>query len=177
MADELTFTEAKLEAGWLMVKPTREDMGKAMAIVRNMQQKLYVLTIKAFRKKRSLDANAYAWVLIGKLADAMRLHPTVVYKNAIQNIGGNYEVIPIREEAVEKFREVWEKQGLGWPCVDMGKSKIPGYINLRAYYGSSTYDTRQMSQLIDALIQDCKALDIETLSEEKLSAMMEGWDA
>lgn len=177
MAEELTFTEAKLEAGWLMVKPTREDMGKAMAIVRKLKPKAYDLTVKEHRKKRSLDANAYAWVLIGKLADTMRMPPTDVYKNAIQNIGGNYEVIPIRDEAVEKFKEVWEKQGLGWPCVDMGPSKIPSYRNLRAYYGSSTYDTRQMSLLIDALIQDCKALDIETLSDEKLSAMMEGWNA
>lgn len=177
MADGFTFTEAKLEAGWLMVKPIREEMGKAMAIVRKLKPKTYDLTVKEHRKKRSLDANAYAWVLIGKLADAMRIPPTVVYNNAIQNIGGNYEVIPIREEAVDKFKEVWTKQGLGWPCVDMGPSKIQGYRNLRAYYGSSTYDTRQMSILIDALIQDCKALDIETLSEEKLSAMMEGWDA
>ena len=177
MADELTFTEAKLEGGWLMVRPTREDMGKAMAIVRKMKPKAYDLTVKEHRKKRSLDANAYAWVLIGKLADAMRVTPTEVYTNAIQNIGGNYEVIPIREEAVEKFTEIWKKQGLGWPCVDMGPSKIAGYRNLRAYYGSSTYDTRQMSMLIDSLIQDCKALDIETLSEERLSAMMEGWNA
>lgn len=177
MAEELTFTEAKLEAGWLMVKPIREDMGKAMAIVRKMKPKAYDLTVKEHRKKRSLDSNAYAWTLIGKLAEVMRITPTEVYVNAIKNIGGNYEVIPIREEAVDKFKEVWEKQGLGWPCVDMGLSKIAGYRNLRAYYGSSTYDTRQMSLLIDALIQDCKALDIETLSEEKLSAMMEGWDA
>lgn len=177
MAEGFTFTEAKLEAGWLMVKPIREEMGKAMAIVRKLKPKAYDLTVKEHRKKRSLDANAYAWVLIGKLADAMRIPPTVVYNNAIQNIGGNYEVIPIREEAVDKFKEVWTKQGLGWPCVDMGPSKIQGYRNLRAYYGSSTYDTRQMSILIDALIQDCKAMDIETLSEEKLSAMMEGWDA
>ena len=177
MAEELTFTEAKLEAGWLMIKPTREDMGRAMAIVRKMKPKAYDLTVKEHKKKRSLDANAYAWVLIGKLADAMRLMPTEVYTNAIQNIGGNYEVIPIREEAVEKFTEIWKKQGLGWPCVDMGPSKIQGYRNIRAYYGSSTYDTRQMSLLIDALIQDCKALDIETLSEEKLSVMMEGWNA
>lgn len=177
MSDELTFTEAKLEAGWLMVKPTREDMGKAMSIVRKLKPKAYDLTVKEHRKKRSLDANAYAWVLIGKLADAMRIPPTIVYKNAIQDIGGNYEIIPIREEAVEKFKEVWEAQGLGWPCVDMGTSKIQGYRNLRAYYGSSTYDTRQMSQLIEAIIQDCKALDIETLSEEKLSAMMEVWNA
>lgn len=177
MADELMFTDAKLEAGWLMVKPLYTDLGKAMAIVRKMKPKTYDLTVKEHKKKRSLDANAYAWVLIGKLADAMRIPPNIVYKNAIQNIGGNYEVIPIREEAAEKFKEIWEKQGLGWPCVDMGPSKIPGYRNLRAYYGSSTYDTRQMSQLIEALIQDCKALDIETLSEEKLSAMMEGWYA
>ena len=177
MAEELTFTEAKLEAGWLMVKPIREDMGKAMAIVRKMKPKAYDLTVKEHRKKRSLDSNAYAWTLIGKLAEVMRITPTEVYVNAIKNIGGNYEVIPISEEAVDKFTEVWKKQGLGWPCVDMGPSKIEGYRNLRAYYGSSTYDTRQMSLLIDSLIQDCKALDIETLSEEKLSAMMEGWDA
>jgi hypothetical protein len=142
-----------------------------------MKPKVYDLTVREHRKKRSLDANAYAWVLIGKLADVMRIPPTLVYTNTIQNIGGNYEVIPIREEAVDKFKEVWTKQGLGWPCVDMGPSKIQGYRNLRAYYGSSTYDTRQMSMLIDSLIQDCKALDIETLSEEKLSAMMEGWNA
>lgn len=177
MSDGIKFTEAKLEAGWLMLKPIKEDMGLAMAFVRKMKQKLYEAFLKEHRKKRSLDANAYAWVLMGKLAEAMRTSPTEVYINAIQNIGGNYEIIPIREEAVEKFTEVWKKQGLGWPCVDMGPSKIPGYRNLRAYYGSSTYDTHQMSMLIDALIQDCKALDIETLSEEKLWAMMGEWNA
>lgn len=177
MAEGIRFTEARLEGGWLMLKPEREDIGKAMAFVRKMKQKLYEAVLKEHKKKRSLDANAYAWVLIGKLAEAMRLSPTEVYVEAIQNIGGNYEVIPIREEAVDKFTEVWKKQGLGWPCVDMGPSKIQGYRNLRAYYGSSTYDTRQMSLLIEALIQDCKALDIETLSEEKLSAMMGGWNA
>ena len=177
MAEGIRFTEAKLEGGWLMLKPEREDIGLAMAFVRKMKQKLYEAILKEHRKKRSLDANAYAWVLIGKLAEAMRMPPTDVYINAIQNIGGNYEVIPIREEAVEKFKEIWTKQGLGWPCVDMGPSKISGYRNLRAYYGSSTYDTRQMSLLIEAIIQDCKALDIETLSEEKLSAMMGGWNA
>lgn len=177
MAEGIRFAEAKLEGGWLMLKPEREDIGLAMAFVRKMKQKLYEAVLKEHRKKRSLDANAYAWVLIGKLAEAMRMPPTDVYINAIQNIGGNYEVIPIREEAVEKFKEIWTKQGLGWPCVDMGPSKITGYRNLRAYYGSSTYDTRQMSLLIEAIIQDCKALDIETLSEEKLSAMMGGWNA
>lgn len=172
MAD-ITITEAKLEAGWLMVKPTREDLGEAMAFIRKMKPKPYEVTIKEQRKKRSKDANAYCWELVGKLAEVMRISPNEVYINAIQNIGGNYEVIPIPEEAAQKFTEVWQRQGIGWPCVDMGKSKIPGYRNLRAYYGSSTYDTHQMSLLIENLIQDCKALGIETLSPEKL-ALLEG---
>ncbi len=171
--DDIMITEAKLEAGWLMVKPQRDDLGKAMAFIRGMKPKPYRVEIKEYRKKRSLDANAYCWELIGKLAEVMRIPPRDVYINAIQNIGGNYEIIPIKEEAAEKFIEVWQKQGLGWPCVDMGKSKITGYRNLRAYYGSSTYDSRQMGLLIDHIIQDCKALGIETLSPEKLALLEE----
>lgn len=111
--DDITISEAKLEAGWLMVKPVREDLGKAMAFIRKMKPKPYEVTVKEQRKKRSLDANAYAWVLIGKLADVMRITPREVYINAVQNIGGNYEIIPIREEAAQKFAETWQKQGLG----------------------------------------------------------------
>ena len=177
MSKTITFSEMKLEGGWLMVKPEKEDMGKAMNIVRNRKRMLYDLEVKEHRKKRSLDANAYAWVLINKLADAMRITPLEVYRQAIQNVGGNYEILPIKEDAADHFKRIWESKGLGWPCVDMGKSKIDGYRNMRAYYGSSTYDTRQMSQLIDNLVQDCKALDIETLTPEKRSLMMETWNA
>jgi hypothetical protein len=177
MSKTITFSEMKLEGGWLMVKPEREDLGKAMNLVRNRKIMRYDLEVREHRKKRSLDANAYAWVLINKLAESLRLAPIDVYRQAIQNIGGNYEVIPIKEEAADHFIKVWEAKGLGWPCVDMGKSRIDGYRNLRAYYGSSTYDTRQMAQLIDNLVQDCKALDIETMSPEKLALLMEGWNA
>lgn len=177
MAETISFREVKLEGGWLMVRPEREDLGKAMSVVRKHKDMLYDLEVREHRKKRSLDANAYAWVLIDKLADAMRITPKEIYRQAIVNIGGNCEVIPIKEEAAERFKQIWENQGLGWPCVDIGKSKIPGYRNLRAYYGSSTYDTRQMAQLIDNLVQDCKALDIETLPPDKLALLMEGGNA
>jgi hypothetical protein len=177
MSKTITFQEMKLEGGWLMVKPEREDLGKAMNMVRNRKNMRYDLEVKEHRKKRSLDANAYAWVLIGKLADEQRITPLEVYRQAIQNVGGNYEILPIREDAADHFRRIWEAKGLGWPCVDMGRSKLSGYRNMMAFYGSSTYDTRQMSQFIDNLVQDCKALDIETLSPEKLSLLMEGWNA
>ena len=175
MSETITFREVKLEGGWLMVKPEREDLGKAMAVVRKHKDRLYDLEIKEHRKKRSLDANAYAWVLINKIADALRITPKEIYRQAIQNVGGNYEILPVKAEAAEHFKQVWEAQGLGWPCVDMGKSKIDGYRNLRAYYGSSTYSTTQMAQLIDILIQDCRALDIEVKSEEEIASIMRTW--
>ena len=175
MSETISFREVKLEGGWLMIKPERVDLGKAMAVVRKHNGKLYDLEVKEHRKKRSLDANAYAWVLINKIADALRITPIEIYRQAIQNVSGNYEVIPIKEEAVEHFKQVWQAQGLGWPCVDMGKSKLEGFRNLRAYYGSSTFSVQQMQVLIDNLVQDCRALDIEVKSDEEIASLMGAW--
>ena len=175
MSETISFREVKLEGGWLMVKPEREYVGKAMAIVRKHKDRLYDLEVKEHRKKRSLDANAYAWVLINKLADVMRMSPTEVYRQAIQDISGNSEILPIKEEAVDQFMQAWSHNGIGWLCRDMGKSKLPGYRNLMVYYGSSVYNTKQMSDLIDHLVQDCKALDIETMTPDKLSLLMDEW--
>lgn len=172
---DITFRNARMETGQLIIEIPPEQRGTVMKFLRTKQDRPYDLTIKEHRKKRSLDANAYAWVLIGRLADAMRITPAEVYRQAIVNIGGNYEIVPIKEEAAQKFKEVWERQGLGWPVYDMGASKIPGYRNLRAYYGSSTYDSRQMCQLIDNIVQDCQALGIETKSDEEIASLMEAW--
>ena len=158
-----------------MIKPEREDLGKAMAVVRKHKDRLYDLEVKEHRKKRSLDANAYAWVLINKIADALRITPIEIYRQTIQYISGNSEIIPIKQEAVEQFKQAWSHNGIGWITRDMGKSKIPGYMNLMVYYGSSVYDTKQMSELIDHLVQDCRALDIEIKSDEEIKSLMEAW--
>ena len=175
MSETISFREIKLEGGCLIIRPERQDLGKAMAVVRKHKDKLYDLEVKEHRKKRSLDANAYAWVLINKIADALRITPKEIYRQAIQNVSGNYEIIPIKAEAAEHFKQVWEAQGLGWPCVDMGKSKLDGYRNLRAYYGSSTFSVQQMQVLIDNLVQDCRALDIEVKSDEEIASIMGAW--
>ena len=65
MGEPIRFKEAKLEAGWLKIKPERQDLGLAMAAVRKMKPRVYAMEIKEYREKRSLSANAYAWVLIG----------------------------------------------------------------------------------------------------------------
>ena len=176
MSDTISFREVKLEGGWLMVKPEREDVGKAMSIVRKHKNKRYDLEIREHRKKRSLDANAFCWSLINKLAEAMRIPPVDVYRQAIQDISGNNEIIPIKEEAVEQFKQAWSHNGLGWIVRDMGASKIPGYRNLMVYYGSSVYSVQQMHDLIEVLVQDCKALDIDVLSERERSLLLDQWE-
>lgn len=175
MAQTITFRDAKMETGKLIIDLPPDQRGAVMHWLKTRKDKDYDLTIKEHRERRSLDANAYAWVLIGELAKVMHFSPDEVYRLAITDIGGTYEVIPIREEAADHFRRVWESNGIGWMCQDMGRSKLPGYRNLRAYYGSSVYDTAQMSRLIDSIVQDCKALGIETLTPDKLSLLKEEW--
>lgn len=97
---ELTFQTARMETGQLIIDIPPDQRGAVMRFLRTKKDKPYDLQIKEHRKKRSLDANAYAWVLIGRIADAMRLPPDEVYRQAIVNIGGNYEIIPVKEEAV-----------------------------------------------------------------------------
>lgn len=136
--------------------------------------KKYDIEIKQHKEKRSLDANAYCWVLIDKLSKETGTAKTDVYRQAIREIGGNTETVCVKQEAAEKLCEGWRHNGLGW-ITDTIPSKLPGCVNVVLYYGSSTFDTTQMSRFIDGLVQDCKALGIETLSPNKLNAMMEDW--
>lgn len=134
------------------------------------------IEIKKFRKKRSLDANAYVWVLIDKLATALQMDKPEVYRNLIESIGGVSEIVCVKNEAVERLRDGWKHNGLGW-FTDTMPSKIPGCTNVILYYGSSTYDTKQMSALIDAAIQNCQAIGIETMPPDQLAALEASWGA
>ena len=126
------------------------------------------------RKKRSLDANAYAWVIMDKLAASLGLTKSEVYRNAIKEIGGNSEIVIVKDEAVGDFCRCWESHGIGWQ-TDQMPSAYPGMTNVICYKGSSEYDTKQMGLLIDNLVQDAQALGIETLPPYKLAGMMEEW--
>lgn len=136
--------------------------------------KTYDMEVKQHRERRSLDANAYAWVLIGKLAEHYDVPPEDVYRQEIHNVGP-YEVIPVREDAAERWPAIWGGGGTGFLCDDMGPSKIPGYRNFRCWYGSHVYDTKQMSRLIDAIVRDCKDAGIETMPPDKLALLKEEW--
>lgn len=126
------------------------------------------------KKKRSADANAYMWALIGKIASAVGLSANEVYIRAIKE-AGVFTPLPIRADAVEEFTRIWKGHGTGWFVEVVDDSKLPGYKLVKAYNGSSTYDTPQMSRLIDHVVEDAKALEIETLTDRELALLKEGW--
>ena len=132
------------------------------------------LKVKKFSQKRSLDANAYCWTLIGKLAEKLNIPRTDIYRSAIKEIGGNSDTVCIQTKAVESLCEGWQRNGIGW-LTDTMPSKIDGCTNVILYYGSSTYDVPQMSRLINLIVQECRMQGIETRSEEELRSLMDNW--
>jgi hypothetical protein len=143
-------------------------------------EKPLVVDVKVYKEKRSTDANAYFWTLADKLAVELSkgsdkpMSKTDIYREYIKDIGAFF-IYPIPEKSVEQYKKIWEHQGLGWIVEDTGSSKIGGYHNLLCYYGSSVYDTTQMSKLIDLVIADCKENGIETKTPNEIAEMKSRW--
>jgi len=130
--------------------------------------------VKQYRQKRSLDANSYLWVLCQKIAEVIRSTKELVYQKTIREVG-QFEILPIREDAVETFIDRWSSKGLGWFAEVLDDSKLPGYKKIIAYYGSSVYDTREMSILIDEIVSQAKELNIETLPPDEVESLKALW--
>lgn len=162
MIGKLTGIQRLFGGEWQITFSTREDFSTAYEGLKDVPVNV---EIKKAANRRSRDANAFAWVLIDKIAEKMHLGKSDVYRSAIREIGGVSETVCVRDMAVERLRSGWEKNGIGWQTETM-PSKLPGCTNVVLYYGSSTYDTAQMSRLIDLLIQEAEQLGIPTLRDE-----------
>ena len=130
--------------------------------------KEYVCEIKKYRKKRSKNANSYMWELIGQLSQETNEATDVIYRRYIKEYGIFKDII-IQPDAQKTLEHVWSAYGLGWFCdvVD----NVDDKVTLRLYYGSSSYNSKQMSVVINAVVEDCKALGIETLTPEELAVL------
>lgn len=159
---------------WLMLKV--DNLREATSALAEIEQgKRYIADVKQFRKRRSLDANAYAWVLMDKLAEKTGIAKETIYRALVRDIGGNSTTICAQNKTVDKLCENWQANGLGW-ITDTLESKIDGCTNVVLYYGSSTYDTTQMSRLINLLVQECEAQGIDTKTPSELAALMEEYE-
>lgn len=130
------------------------------------------LSLKEFRPKRSLNANNYMWALIGKIATEMRISNDEVYHKMLCDYGtfelqdGVMKVVTLRADVKLD----------GWlfthtkpiKTVKMGGKAYTHYALIK---GSSQYDTREMSFLLDGVIYEAKELGIEVLTQEELTRL------
>lgn len=132
--------------------------------------KLYDFDIKEHRDKRSKNANAYSWVLISKIAEALHSDKDTIYLQELQKYGVFTHII-VKPSAVDKFKNEWRY------VEDLGNVSINGNTGnqFKCYFGSSNYDTKEMARFIDGIVEDCKDLNIETMTPQEIELLKKEW--
>ena len=131
-------------------------------------EKPLVVKIEPIKKKRSLDSNAYCWVLIGQIADILRASKEEVYFNMLKNYGQSTVVSVLSEINVTGFFKYYE---------EFGKGEVKGkdFTHYKVYKGSSEFDTKEMAVLIDGVISEAQELGIDTRTPEEIDKMKALW--
>lgn len=136
------------------------------------------IRIKKYRKKRSLDANAYFHVLVDKLADKLRISK-VRCKNIMIGRYGQPFLLDETTEAVIKTNipvsQMLESETvhcMPCGCRNEGEQEVVFY---KVFRGSSTYNTKEMSILIEGVVDECKEQGIETMTPAELDRMLSKW--
>ena len=134
-----------------------------------LEQEDKTFEVKLYRKKRSNNANSYYWTLLGRIADALRTSKDELHEKYLEEYGQSF-LVPVEVGTVPKgyfrhYRYVTTNQING---KDADWYKV--------MKGSSDFDSREMSILIDGVVQDAKDLDIEVLPEEEIERLKELWN-
>lgn len=134
------------------------------------QDREKIFEIKEKKRRRSLNANAYAWLLIGKLADVLRISKDECYILMLKRYGQSEMVSVVSEIDVRGYFKYYE---------EVGKTFLQGksFTHYRVFKGSSEYDTKEMSILVDGIVSEAKEVGIETLTPAELEKIKSLWRA
>lgn len=129
------------------------------------------LEIKQHRNHRSKDANALLWECIGRLAMALRADKWDIYLLMLKRYG-QYTYIVVPPNAVDMVARQWRE------CEVIGDININGRdgVQMLCYYGSSTYDTKQFSVLLDGVINEMKEIGLTAPTSEDMRRSIEEWE-
>jgi hypothetical protein len=135
-----------------------------------LKGKELLVEIKQYRYKRSLDANAYMWVLLSKMAEVLHTTKDELYLVALERYGVFTHVV-VKPNVVDRVKAEWRT------VRELGEVTINGQkgIQLQCFFGSSTYDTKEMSVLIDGVVSEAKELGIETMTPAELAGLKDEW--
>lgn len=140
------------------------DKTKILTIEINKDEEIVVK-----KKKRSRNANAYFWELLQELCYEINLDLIGEYRKRIKELG-ICQTFELDTKNLPTFVHLWESNGIAWfteKVEEKGNKTI-----LNAYYGSSSYNSKQMSRLIDNLVQDCKEVGIQTLDDKDIEELI-----
>ena len=134
------------------------------------QGKRLTVEVTREKKRRSLDANAYLWVLLGKMAAVLQTDKDAVYIEMLSRYGV-YTHVVVKPQVAERVKQEWRT------VRELGEVTVNGKvgIQLQCYFGSSSYTTAEMATLIDGVISECKDMGIETATPAELDRMMGEW--
>ena len=129
------------------------------------------IDVDKWRAKRSLNANAYCWKLITEIADKTNTDKWSVYKELLVRYSNSFEYLIVKPSAIKSLENVFRV------IKTVGEGQIKGEkaIQIQGYYGSSTFNTKEMSTFIDGVVQEAKELGIETQNESEIKELVKLW--
>ncbi|MCB6475568.1 hypothetical protein LI171_04860 [Emergencia timonensis] len=139
----------------------------------------YDISIKPRKKKRSLRANAYYQELSHAVAEEKGIPHAEYHNRALAEIGIADLIDGKVFWAFLPDTDWWLHTVLGEAhfCPTEDCEEVNG-VSYRWFYkvkGSKRYNTKEMSVLIDYVIQDAKEMGIETLTPNELAEMKQKW--
>ena len=138
--------------------------------VRKVNEKPYTVKLEPLKRKRSLDANGYLWVLLQKIAEVLHTTKDEVYLEMLSRYGVFTHIV-VKPNVVDRVKAEWRT------VRELGEVTINGKtgIQLQCFFGSSTYDSREFSVLLDGVIHEAEELGIETLGQAEAERMIAEW--
>ena len=135
-------------------------------LLENLEDGKYTVELKKYRKGRSLDQNAYFWKLVGEIAkkeDGDLRNKDTLYLHLLKMAGAKYEVLYLQEEALNSLLEFDVIKN----CSIVNRKVINNVSMVTAYvfYGSSRFDTKEMSDLIDTTLRYASEVGVENVDE------------
>lgn len=133
------------------------------------QDKTKKFEIKEYKPKRSLNANNYFWELTTQLANVLRMNKEEMYFILLQKYGQSEMVSVLATIDVRSYFKYY---------TEAGESILNGKLfkHYKVYKGSSEMDSKEMSILINGLVDECKAQEIETRTPNEIASLLEKWN-
>lgn len=129
------------------------------------------IKIDKYREKRSLNANSYCWVLIGKIADALRISKDECYFTMLKRYGQG-AVAKIPKKYVDSFKRSYKYHEEHEKLQDEENAQY-----FRFWVGSSQYNSEEMSILIDGIVSEAKEMGIPTETPDRIAEMISLWES